>query len=239
MKKFICSFFIIFSLLTTFPTSALDQTTNQTKADIDLIWQGETYTPPFYKGRALWSKQGRLRLLAIPQIPGVDPNTLLYKWSKNNTVLGTANGVGKNSLAFGDSILSKPVNIKVDVMGEDGALLATKSVTLAPTNTSLLIYEFNPLLGYLFSQEIGSTYKLQKPEVSLAAFPLYFSVPRRNFYLLEYEWGAGSTVQKSDVVTYRLPPNHEKGEAKISLKVSNKDRIMQNGTRTFVIQFNQ
>src|SRR5688572_16598777 len=84
--------------------------------EVDLLWQAETYTLPFYKGKALWSKESRVKLLAIPRGPGVgNPLNLTYKWTKNGTVLGNINGVGKNTIAFTDSIISRPQTIQVDI----------------------------------------------------------------------------------------------------------------------------
>src|SRR3990167_10337236 len=76
--------------------------------EVDLLWQGNSYVPPFYEGRTLWSSQSRITFLAIPHGAGIgNPANLTYKWTKNGTVLGNINGVGKNTLSFIDSILSK------------------------------------------------------------------------------------------------------------------------------------
>src|SRR3989344_2819964 len=81
---------------------------------VDILWQGEVYTPPFYQGKTFWSKQSRIPLVAIPQSLG-NPANLTYKWTKNGTVLGNVNGVGKNSIYFVDSILSKGKTIEVEI----------------------------------------------------------------------------------------------------------------------------
>src|SRR3990167_742525 len=84
---------------------------------VDILWQGDTYTPPFYKGKSLWSNQSRITFVAIPQGLG-NPASLNYKWTKNGTVLGNINGIGKNTLSFTDSILSRPQTIRVDILSE-------------------------------------------------------------------------------------------------------------------------
>ena len=70
---------------------------------VDILWQGEVYTPPFYQGKTFWSKQSRVTLVAIPHGLGNTAN-LNYKWTKNGTVLGNINGIGRNYLSFVDSI---------------------------------------------------------------------------------------------------------------------------------------
>src|SRR3990167_8183019 len=102
--------------------------------EVDILWQGKTYTPPFYKGKTLWSSQSKIALLAIPHISGAgNPVNLTYKWIKNGTVLGNINGVGKNTLAFTDSILSKPQTIKVEILSEQKTVLASASIFVTPT----------------------------------------------------------------------------------------------------------
>src|SRR3989344_1173365 len=49
---------------------------------VDLLWQGETYTPPFYKGKSLWSNQSRITFFAMTNGLG-NPANLSYKWTKN------------------------------------------------------------------------------------------------------------------------------------------------------------
>ena len=66
MKK-IVFLFAIYSLLFTVVNAQ----------SVDLLWQGETYVPPFYKGKSLWSDQSRITLFAIPQGLG-NPANLNY-----------------------------------------------------------------------------------------------------------------------------------------------------------------
>ncbi len=36
--------------------------------EVDLIWETESYVPPFYKGKALFSYQNKINFIAIPHI---------------------------------------------------------------------------------------------------------------------------------------------------------------------------
>src|SRR3989344_1441328 len=88
---------------------------------VDLLWQGETYTPPFFEGRSLWSNQSRVTIVAVPQGLG-NASALNYRWTKNDTVLGSLSGVGKSLLSLKDTILSKPQTIKVEVVSGERVL---------------------------------------------------------------------------------------------------------------------
>ena len=203
---------------------------------VDLLWQGETYVSPFYKGRALWSGQSKVTLLAIPQGLG-SPANLNYKWSRNGTILGNINGIGKNTLAFTGSVLSKRETIKIEIVSNQNAVLASESVTLTPASPILAIYENNPLYGFMFHRETSGTYELKEREVTFSAFPFFFSALDRRGSTLKYEWrtNAGG-VENTNSVTYRTPDDAT-GSSEVRVNTSHGDKIMQNANKNFLIQF--
>lgn len=205
---------------------------------MDLVWQGNVYTHPFYEGRSLWTRQSRIIILAVPQIPGItNVSGLNYVWTKNSEVQGAASGVGKNYLEFSDSILGKPVTIKLSVLGLNGEFLAGNEITLSPSNPETLTYENNPLNGFMFNRELGAIGSFEKKEVTLTAFPFFYSIVGRNSGLIEYSWSTGSgRSETANTVTYRVPENSY-GSARISVRTSNKDKVMQNSRRSFLINF--
>jgi hypothetical protein len=204
---------------------------------VDILWQGDSYTPPFYEGRALWSTQSKITFVAMPQSLG-SASALNYKWTKNGTVLGNISGVGKNSLSFVDSILSKPQVVKVEVVSADGTVLAGSSVYVTNINPSLAIYENNPLYGFVFNREISGTYKLlSNKEVTFTAFPLFFGTLDRFDEALKYQWRSNvGDLESKGSVTYRSPDNAN-GSSEVQAKVTNTDKISQTGSTSFLIQF--
>jgi len=211
---------------------------------VDLLWQGETYASPFYKGRTLWSSQSRITLVAIPHGLG-NPSNLNYKWTKTGTILGNRNGVGKNNISFTDSVLSRPQTIKVeilpleqgDILSSDRAVLASASVNIAPIRPALIIYENNPLYGFMFHREVGNTYKLETKEITFTAFPFFFIALDRMDTSLSYEWStnAGGAGTRSSV-TYRTPDDAT-GSSAIQVRAVNKDKITQSANKNFLIQY--
>ncbi len=198
---------------------------------VDILWQGEGFVPPFYVGRSLWSSQSRINLVAIPQKLGIAAN-LNYKWSKNGTVLGSLSGVGKNSLSFFDSVISKPQNIKVEIVSSEGDVLAESSTIVNPRKPELLVYEESPLYGFLFHKEVGANYPLKEAEVTFKAFPLFFSASD-----LAYLWrtNTGETGVESSA-TYRAPEEGA-GSASVSIEVKSEEKILQSGKINFLVQF--
>ena len=210
---------------------------NQAQAqEVDILWQGETYTPPFYKGRTLWSSQSRITFVAIPHGLG-NPANLNYKWTKTGTVLGNINGVGRNTISFVDSILSRPQTIKVDIIDSDKTVLASASTRVVPLSPTLAIYENNPLYGFMFHRETSGTYGLQEREITFAAFPFFFSASNRADIALGYEWrtNAGG-VETRNSVTYRTPEDAT-GFSEIQVHASNEGKITQTANKNFLIEF--
>ncbi|MBI2086782.1 MAG: hypothetical protein HYT69_01260 [Candidatus Zambryskibacteria bacterium] len=221
MKKvFILTFY--FLILT--PAIAFAQS-------VDILWQGEGYTPPFYYGRTLWSSQSRITLVAVPQ--GLGNSTALnYKWSRNGTVLGSISGVGKNTLSFVDSVLSKSQAIKIEIVSSEGDTLAQSSTVITPVSPSLLVYENSPLYGFMFHREVGGNYILREPEVTFDTFPLFFSASD-----IAYQWGTNSGKSSTESsATYRAPEEGS-GEAFISIEVKSANKILQSAKKSFLVKF--
>jgi len=205
---------------------------------VDLLWRGDTYTPPFYKGRTLWSNQSRISFVALPHGLG-NPQSLSYKWTKDGTVLGNINGVGKNTLTFVDSVFSRPQVVKVDILSSDKkSVLATASVLVSPIPPLLTIYENNPLYGFMFHRETTGTFGLSEKEVTFTAFPLFFSASSRLDNTMAYEWktNVGTDAETNNSVTYRSPDNAA-GASEVQVSASMADKIMQTAHNNFLVKF--
>lgn len=170
----------------------LTKTINVETGDVDLLIQGNTYTPPLYKGRALFTGQSVATIVAIPNLVsgGVRraPAQLIYTWEKNNEVLQDASGYGKDTISFLGSILSQPFTVSVTVEDPNSDALAQKSITVAPQQPQVLIYENNPLYGSIFEKAILNKFYFDREEVGLTAIPYFFSVASRSDKNLSYAW---------------------------------------------------
>lgn len=206
--------------------------------EVDLLWQGETYTPPFYEGLPLWSKQSRVRFTAISNLP--NSASLYYRWTKNGTVLGTLSGVNKPTITFVDSALSLPLEVKVDLRnGEDGDILGSTTIVLNPISMKLLVVEDNPLYGLLLNKAVSSLFVLSQDEVTFSALPLFGKVTQRNAPAFSYSWIANSGDSRSgNTVTYRSPESGA-GTALITLEASNAQILDQPAEKSFSIKFDK
>ncbi|MEK9171823.1 MAG: hypothetical protein AAB782_01125, partial [Patescibacteria group bacterium] len=187
----------------------------------------------------LWSSQSRITFLAIPHGAGIgNPANLIYKWTKNGTVLGNINGVGKNTLSFDDSIISRPQTVQIDVLSGQDTVLASASVTVTPISPILAIYENNPLFGFMFHRETSGAHELEDKEITFTAFPIFFSASNRTDKKVNYEWrtNIGGEAETKNSVTYRTPDNVA-GTSQIEVSASSEDKILQSANKNFLIKF--
>jgi hypothetical protein len=205
--------------------------------EVDILWQGSGYTPPFYKGRTLWANQTGLTIMAIPHLRSYPNRSALnYKWSKNNTVLGTSSGISKSSVFVVDSVLGTTQNIRLELLFE-GGLVHTSHFTVTPIKPVLLVYENNPLFGFIFHKEVLSQYLMKDAEITFTAFPFFFTGQNRLASNLQYAWrtNQGETENRNSS-TYRTPEGAS-GYSQITVKVENTERIMQSGSKKFNVLF--
>ncbi len=204
--------------------------------EVDMLWQGDTYIPPFYKGRALWTDESNATILAIPHVSA--STNLIYKWSVNGTIYGDKSGVGRNTFTITKAPLSLPEKIKVSIMTDSNTVVAEGLVTLYPGAPQLSVYEDNPLYGVLFNNAVNANITLRDKEVSFTAFPLFMNISGRNNQNLNYKWTVSGTanVQKGSRVTYRVPDGGA-GGSKIDVNITNTATTFQGADKDFLVQF--
>jgi hypothetical protein len=212
---------------------------------IDLVWQANSYVPPFYEGKALYSGQSLMKLVALPNIidsngKNIDPGQFVYKWTKNGGVLGNVSGYGKNYIYIQGDILGEPINIKVDISSTlDGGISASKEITYSPTDPVVAIYENSPLFGYVFENALPSTAILKEQEMNLVGIPYFFDATSRNDSDLKYNWimnGNPAGGQNGDSIVFRNEKNL-KGTSNISLRVQDTSKIGQFAGKQFSLNF--
>ena len=210
-------------------------------SEIDLMWKGNTYAPPFYKGRALCTNQSSLTIFAVPHVSNsngkeINPSTLIYKWSRNDSVLVSQSGVGKSTITLSYSIFPAPQKIQVDV-SSGGDVLASESVIISPTGPELLVYEDNPLLGALFNTEVGKRISLREKEITFSVYPLFFGTTNRNDPALKYSWSANGSIvgQNTNKVTFRAPDTA--GFSNLSIHAESSAKFTQTADKSFGVEF--
>ena len=143
-------------------------------ADFDILWEADTYTPPFYQGVALPSKGSSVKLVAIPNLyyggKLLAPEKVDYRWEKNGNFLDTASGVGKQTLNF---IAGVENNIRVTASTPNNLTKVTKTLNLKAVEPKINFYPVNEAGEANFKQNIKSPLTLTYKEFPLKAVPYY------------------------------------------------------------------
>lgn len=202
---------------------------------VDLLWEApDSYTPPFYKGKALASVNSLIRVAAIAS--SIAPKQLTYTWSGNDSVLGSLSGYGKSSLVFRNDVLDPIEKVSVSVQG--GSFTGGAKISVTPGTPSMVIYEKEE--GFIdYANGSSTTLTTQKPGLILRVEPFFFSVATSLTRNLAF------SIQEGDVdITNTSAPNElylsSPGRTISSLFTITVDTVtysLQNLTRNFTINF--
>ena len=206
-------------------------------ASVDLLWEGaDSYTPPFYKGRALPSTGGVIRVTAVPSITA--PANLTYSWSQDSSALQSSSGYDKSSIIFRNDSLTPTENIEVNE--ENGDFSGNGSIAITPGTPSLVGY-FNTN-GYI-DYANGSTSNLTTSGGgAIVHFEPYFfsapiSIPKNLTF--SYTDTTGTAIPAGDIENeLRLSAPDSGGQSQFNVAISTIIYSLQNITVPFTVNFN-
>jgi hypothetical protein len=214
-------------------------------AKVDLVYEADSYTPPFYKGRAYFPYSGQARIVATPSFVDsagqpIPTRNLIFTWKDGEKTLESGSGIGRDVLSYkNNNLLPKDADISVEVSSSDQKYIAKASITLEPTAPKVVLYEKDPLLGVLYNKALKEEHTLKNSEMSIAAAPYFFGVSSPKSSLLKYEWSLNGTPAQStqDIAVFKKPAS-QNGTADISLQLSNTKDYFQFGNARVSINFN-
>ncbi|HZS43236.1 MAG TPA: hypothetical protein VFA52_03410 [Candidatus Paceibacterota bacterium] len=222
----------------------ITKTVNISPASVDIVWEANSYVPPFYEGKRLYPPQGTLTFVALPNFVSngvtVDPNTLVYKWRLNNSVLGDKSGYGKRTLTVTGDILNQPINVSVEASLVKNNISGSGAISVASQNPQVLLYEDSPLNGILFNKILDSQFDLTASEVTFGAFPFYFSATSPTDKTINYAWYLNNSAMALDPhqseVVFRKPDN-QNGQSAISVSATVPSSILQSASTNIIVNF--
>ncbi|MCK5060196.1 MAG: hypothetical protein KAR00_03600 [Candidatus Pacebacteria bacterium] len=212
-------------------------------AGVELLWETNGYVPPFYKGKALNAYQGEIRVVALPDLiengTRFSPNALIYKWSKDGTLLGSQSGRGKSTLTIEGSLLIRPITVSVEVSTPDEAIKAKKNLVVQTVRPRVLIYENNPFNGVRYEQAFMGEFLMKEKEVNLVVVPYFFSPEEKETNTLVHTWRMNGKVfdtgEDKNTVTLKQPDMS--GFSNINIEVESKNKILQSARSGVVMRF--
>lgn len=214
-------------------------------SSIDLIWQAKTYTPPFYKGKALFTGQSSVVVAAVAQFGNgssiIPANNLIYRWKQGDSTDRNQSGYGKQGFTMIGNLWGREDVVTVSVSSADGLIASEKMVKFSPQKPFLLIYEDNPLLGVMYNRAITGTFNLNRgTEASFFAAPYNFISGLLANGNTVYEWRMnGKSVSDQidgNTITFR-DDSGGGGVSNVVINASQPKGIFQNSSSGFSINF--
>lgn len=163
-------------------------------SSIDLLWEApDTYTPPFYKGKALPGPESLVKFIAIPSAAKTEQQikNSNFSWEQNNEPNSKNSGRGKNTFLTSFDPLRNDESVRV--FSNSAGIEASAETTLKPFRMSVSVYPLSSGGEPFIARALRSGDIINK-EVSFFAAP-YGARPK---YLgntsLNYSWNLGGSA---------------------------------------------
>lgn len=218
-----------------------------TPVGVTLLWEADTYTPPFYKGKALISSQSKIRATALTDNSQPQNSTnkegFVYVWEQGGKVISEASGYNKNSfLSVGPNPYDE-LDIKVRTSSIDNTINSESRTHISPSSPFILFYEKDPLLGVLYNKPFDTETTLNKKEFSISAEPYFFSnEPKEGAVAptLKYLWSInGAEVSNYGRTIILRNDTGAKGTSLVSLAMRGITQTFQTASRDLQVNFTE
>lgn len=204
-------------------------------SEVDVLWQADTYTPPFYKGKALYTHQANVQFVAMPNIQKkngskIQPQGAVYNWEVDYTPDAENSGYGVNYYNFTGSILTKPTNVSVSAYDPTNkSSTGVGSLDIESVQPILLMYEVHPTYGPLFNTAANGSFNFNQDDIQVASYPYFYSTTSKKN--IEYDWSINGVKldnipsNQDFLVLQKL--KQETGQSTVSVRASNGDKAFQ------------
>lgn len=230
--------------------TASDGTLTQAQAtifptEVDLLFDGNTYVPPFYDGRALPSAGTTIRAQAevfFKRSDGtlVPPSQIRYTWKEGGVVVGTASGTGKSSALLPAPPLYGNTDLEVDASSLDGTFSGSAVTTIPAAPVQIILYQDHPLFGIVYNSAISANASMSQSQVTFAAVPYFAQVRSPNDANLTYTWSVnGSNVAASaqDPSEITVNSQNSSGRATLAVGITHATNIFLSAQGSWSIAF--
>lgn len=216
-------------------------------SQVVLLYEAQTYTPPFYQGKALFTPESTITLAAIPNFITsggriIPKEELVYTWEINGQVIQSASGYGKHSMTYTAPLIYRETRFTVTVSAVNSDLIAQDEIRLDTINPEVVLYERNPRFGTIFEQAIEGNFTLDRSEVELTSKPYFFAADDLSGGSIQYEWtmnGKKASISPfDDSLTFRVPEGST-GRSNIGLRVKHVSSILQTDSISTTINFTE
>lgn len=207
---------------------------------VDIIIEPQTYTPQFYRGRALPVHQSLVRATALLQDHTglVDASRHTYTWTVNNTVVGGGGQRGAYQTLYTVPHGSSHT-LTLEVHGPSGELVTRRTTAVQSADVDVQLYEVSALYG-LSHRIVTAPLSMIGNSLTLLAAPYNLdlrAMNNPNSLFTEWQINQRRTPTASSN-PFEITLNREGfGTAAITFKVRNLEALLQGDETRTTIQF--
>ena len=203
-------------------------------SEIELLWESvDSYVPPFYKGKALLSRGGFIKAVAIPNTNTIQSGSgsISYSWQNNGSVVQDSSGYNKSSYVFKNDLFDTTNEITVVASSVAENYSAENTTTIPSYPTKILFYKKSPTEGILYNAALSNEVAVVEDEMTLVASP-YFLALKGNESKFTYAWTINGDQIKTPTNKMELTirPNSRGGYASINLVLESINNLFQKVT---------
>lgn len=209
-----------------------------TPTQIDIVLEGLTTVPDFYKGRAVPAQNTTARAVAIVSNgQSLERANLTYEWRLNGSLLEVGAIRGLQAVEF-----QVPIGLEhyleVTISDQSGEI-AAKGVTFRPAEPEIVFYEQSPITGVV-ERALGDEVTVAGNQITLQAEPYYFD-PNYDQPGRLVEWNLGgqvidnSTQPDRNVITLQGSGTNSGGL--VSLRLADLTQLSLPTSRSIFVQF--
>ena len=215
-------------------------------ARIHFSWFTNSYTPAWYKGKALASPGSTILISALPDYrigtTKLDPKTLIYEWSVNDTPTprdSGESGAGKNIFALRTQVLgAREFKVGLLVKDERERVVHEEAVQMRIRGAEPLFYERDALLGTRFERTAGSA-PIKSGNDFVVMLEPYF-LPRGIFDTIRFSWSVNgqklTNTSRANRVLRLKAEAGSSGRQNILATYENAENIFQRGSAQTTIE---
>ena len=210
-----------------------------------LLWQtDDSYTPPFYRGKALPTPESQIKIVAMPEIRNgtslIKPKNMTYSWKKDYTNNVDGSGYGKDSFVFVNDYLESSTTIDVAASTIDQKSSSSASIAVETTDPKIMFYKKDPKLGTVWEHALFDGHKVVGDE-TIEASPYFISPKDLRIPILTWNWAVNDSAVETIGINKNLIPLKVQpgvsGTAKINLEISSKYKIFATTNKELNVEF--
>ena len=166
--------------------------------DLSLTWTAHTYTPKWYKGKALPVPNAKITIAAIPTFiiddATIPANRLIYTWEIDG--YRVLKGIGKQVLELKQPEQSWDTQtVLLNVQDASRRIQKEIRIGIASQQTHAVIYQTLPLGGIEFRRGTSVSPAIAPGVIDLQVEPFFFNKVSR--YDLSYQWSVQNIIASS------------------------------------------